>query len=859
MNVRNLFLDYFVEKKHKLVVTSPLIPTNDKSLLFTNSGMVQFKDIFLGNEKAKHKKIVTCQKCMRAGGKHNDLENIGYTNRHHSFFEMLGNFSFGDYFKEEAIDLAWDFLINQLSLDQKKLFISVHNDDKESADIWLNKIKINKEHLSYLGDEDNFWQMGDTGPCGPSTEIYYDLGSNLTGDQPGKGEPGDRYTEIWNLVFTQFNKNAEGVLADLPEKCVDTGMGLERIQAVVEGKIDNYQSSIFSSLNSYLDESAQVKKVDFVIKKIIMDHVRAACFLISDGVIPDRDGRGYVLRRIIRRAIRYLYNAGVKEPYLHTCVDVICQDMQEHHHKLKKYEKIKKVILNEEENCLKTLSIGLELINKAIKSDEGLTGEETFKLYDTYGFPIEIIQEIANEKKLSLNLKGFDALMDKQKQRSRSASKFDVKDKNFLTNPYKTTFIGYEKLENTSEVIAIYDHQKNKVESLDDSINPSILIIESTPFYPEGGGQQGDTGIIKKKSFEFNVEDVQIINSTIIHIGRIVSGTVNVSDKVNCFVKKEVRRRTTINHSATHLLHQSLREILGEDVQQRGSSVTDKRLTFDFTHDKALSRDEISLIENNVAKEIDADIQTVSQNMKYKDAIGSGALAFFEEKYSDEVRVLKIGTNSVELCGGTHVDSTSDIKVFKVLSESSVSTGVRRIEAVTGHAAYAYFQELFDQNREISQLLNTNPKEIKNKIQDFRVEQSETDKKLDTSDKILGKYLLDALDSKKIISKGTAIFLESFPDLTSNQVKVLSDKIKTKYQNSISILCITHDNKNQINCFVGVSKGSKHLYNAKQIVQMLNDKFNSKGGGSDTFATAIINNVSSADILNYSKQILKEN
>ena len=557
MNVRNLFLNYFVEKKHKLVVTSPLIPRNDKSLLFTNSGMVQFKDIFLGNEKAKHKKIVTCQKCMRAGGKHNDLENIGFTNRHHSFFEMLGNFSFGDYFKEEAIDLAWDFLINQLSLDQKKLFISVHNDDKESADIWLNKIKINKEHLSYLGDEDNFWQMGDTGPCGPSTEIYYDLGSNLTGKQPGKGEPGDRYTEFWNLVFTQFNKNAEGVLADLPEKCVDTGMGLERIQAVVEGKIDNYQSSIFSSLNSYLDESAQVKKVDFVIKKIIMDHVRAACFLISDGVIPDKDGRGYVLRRIIRRAIRYLYNAGVKDPYLHTCVDVICQDMQEHHHQLKKYEKIKKVILNEEENCLKTLSIGLELINKAIKSDEGLTGEETFKLYDTYGFPIEIIQEIANEKKLSLNLKEFNALMDKQKQRSRSASKFDVKDKNFLTKTYKTKFIGYEKLENTSEVIAIYDHQKNKVESLDDSINPSILIIKSTPFYPEGGGQQGDTGIIKKKSFEFNVEDVQTINNTIIHIGRIVSGTARVNDEVNCFVKKEVRRRTAINHSATHLLHQS--------------------------------------------------------------------------------------------------------------------------------------------------------------------------------------------------------------------------------------------------------------------------------------------------------------
>ena len=858
MNIRKLFLEYFIEKKHHLIDSSSLVPVNDKSLLFTNSGMVQFKDIFLGNEKPKNKKIVTCQKCMRAGGKHNDLENIGFTNRHHSFFEMLGNFSFGDYFKEEAIDLAWDFMTNRLSLDQKKLFISVHNDDKETADIWLNKIKIDKEHLSFLGDEDNFWQMGETGPCGPSTEIYYDLDSGLSGEQPGKGETGDRYTEIWNLVFTQFNKDEKGVLTDLPAKCVDTGMGLERIQAVVEGKLDNYHSSIFNSLNSYLDESAQLKKVDFIIKKIIMDHVRAACFLISDGVIPDKDGRGYVLRRIIRRAIRYLYNAGIKKPYLHTCVDVICRDMKEHHHQLKKNIKIKKVILNEEENCLKTLSIGLELINKAIKNNEGLTGEETFKLYDTYGFPIEIIQEIANEKKLSLDLKKFTALMDKQKKRSRRASKFDVKDKNFLTRSYNTEFIGYEKLENTSKIIAIYDHQKNKVESLDDSINSVILIIKSTPFYPEGGGQQADTGTIKNKSFEFDVQDVQTINNTIIHIGYITSGTVNINDEVNCCVKKEVRRRTAINHSATHLLHQSLREILGEDVQQRGSSVTDKRLTFDFTHDRALSKDEILLIENNIGKEIDADIQTVSQNMKYKDAISSGALAFFEEKYADEVRVLKIGTKSVELCGGTHVDSTSGIKVFKVLSESSVSTGVRRIEAVTGHAAFNYFQELFDQNREISQLLNTNPKEIKNKIQDLRVEQSETEKKSETTNKILAKYLSKSLDSKKIVSNGTSIFLESFSDLNANQVRAALDSIKSKYQDSISIFCITHDSRNQINCFVGVSKGSKHLYNAKQIVQMLNDKFNSRGGGSDTYATAVIKDVSSADILNYSKQILKE-
>ena len=856
MNIRNLFLEYFIEKKHHVVESSSLVPANDKSLLFTNSGMVQFKDIFLGNVKPNYKKIVTCQKCMRAGGKHNDLENIGFTNRHHSFFEMLGNFSFGDYFKEEAIDLAWDFLINRLSLDQKKLFISVHNDDKETADIWLDKIKINKEHLCYLGDEDNFWQMGDTGPCGPSTEIYYDLGSNLPGEQPGKGKTGDRYTEIWNLVFTQFNKDENGVLSDLPAKCVDTGMGLERIQAVVEGKLDNYQSSLFDELNSYLNESKQIKKLDFVIKKIIIDHVRAACFLISDGVIPDKEGRGYVLRRIIRRAIRYLYNAGIKDPYLHSCVDVICQSMGGHYHELKKNTKIKKAILNEEENCLKTLSIGLKLINTAVTDKDVLSGEEAFKLYDTFGFPIEIIQEIAREEKFSIDLEGFKGLMSKQKERSKSASKFSIEDRNFLKATFNTNFVGYGKFENTSKVLAIYDFQKNSVKNSNDSKNLTILVIESTPFYPEGGGQQSDIGIINNDSFEFNVEDVQTINNTIIHIGNISSGSIAVNDAVNCIINKDIRLHTTINHSATHLLHQSLREILGDDVQQRGSSVTDKRLTFDFTHDRSLTKDEIALIENNLAEEINADIKTVSTSMKYKDAISSGALAFFEEKYSDEVRVLKIGSKSVELCGGTHVDTTSDIKVFKILSESSVSTGVRRIEAMTGYAAYIYFQELFEQNKEVSQLLNIKPDEIKNKIQDFKVQQSKTDKKSEATNKVLAKYLLDSLDSKKIIYNETIAFIENFSDLDSNQIRILSDLVKTKYKDSISIFCM--NTNNEINCFVGVSKGSKHIYNAKQIVLMLNDKFDSKGGGSDTFATAIIKNVSSADILNYSKQILKE-
>ena len=857
MNVRDLFLNYFVGKKHKLIPSSSLIPINDKSLLFTNSGMVQFKDIFLGNEKVKYKKIVTCQKCMRAGGKHNDLENIGFTNRHHSFFEMLGNFSFGDYFKEEAIESAWDFLVNHLALDKKRLYISVHVDDSESADIWLKKIRIDQDHLSYLGDNDNFWQMGDTGPCGPSTEIYYDLGEKLSGSKPGNGPTGDRYTEIWNLVFTQFNRNEKGKLTDLPVKCVDTGMGLERIQAVVEGKTDNYKSSVFNKLNNYLNESPQIKKIDFSIKKIIMDHVRASCFLIADGIIPDKENRGYVLRRIIRRATRYLYNVDIKDPYLYKCVNIITNVMEDNYPQLKsEKDKIKKILLTEEENCLKTLSLGLKLINNILEKNNKLSNEEVFKLYDTYGFPIEIIQEIAQEKKFSLDLKGFNILMGKQKERSRNLNMFNIKDKSFIDTKLTTKFVGYDKFKTLSKIIAIYNDTNDKIDTLK-NFNPSMLIMDSTPFYAEGGGQHSDLGIIENDSFKFIVENVQNINNIIVHFGKLESGVAKVNDSATCLIDSEKRQHTAANHSATHLLHQALRETLGDTVQQRGSSVTDKHLTFDFTHDRALTSNEVSQIENDITKEIEADIRTTVTNMKYNDAINKGALALFDEKYSEDVRVLKIGSKSLELCGGTHVGSTSEIKVFKILSESSVSTGIRRIEAITGHAAYVYFQELFDQNKEVSQLLNTKPNELKNKIQDFKSQQSRSEKKAEATNKILAKYLLESLELKKITANKTSIFVESFIDLDSNQIKSLSDVVKTKYQDSISVFCLEADNK--INCFVGVSKGSKHIYNAKQIVQILNDKFDSKGGGSETFATAIISDVPSKDILSYSKEILQKN
>ena len=532
MNIRKLFIDYFIKHKHVNVESSSLVPAADKTLLFTNSGMVQFKDIFLGVKKPKNRRVVSCQKCVRAGGKHNDLENIGYTNRHHSFFEMLGNFSFGDYFKEEAIILAWDFLTNELSLDKKRLYVSVHKDDKEASNIWTKKIKLDSDKLWYLGDKDNFWQMGTTGPCGPCTEIYYDLGEKIKGSIPTKGDSGDRYIEIWNLVFTQYNRNADNALSELPEKCVDTGMGLERIHTVVEGKTDNFKTSLFGELESYLDDSLNTKNINYTIKKIIMDHCRSACFLLSDGVIPGNEGRGYVLRRIIRRATRFLYNAGIQEPFLYKCSDILKKSMGDTYINLINKDKIIKESLEQEEsNYLNTLDKGLELINKITKNQNKLSGESIFKLYDTYGFPTEIIQEIADEKKLKLDIKKFNQLMEEQKKLSRKSSKFDMDDTSFLDSQLKTIFEGYDKQEISSKVVAIYK-EKAPVKEAKQNDQNIIIILESTIFYPEGGGQIADIGAMSNESVNMTVTDVQKVNNAILHQVSIDSGAVCLGDTI---------------------------------------------------------------------------------------------------------------------------------------------------------------------------------------------------------------------------------------------------------------------------------------------------------------------------------------
>ncbi len=853
LNIRSLFLDYFQKKQHAIIESSSLIPPEDKTLLFTNSGMVQFKDIFLGTKKVKNKRIVSCQKCVRAGGKHNDLENIGYTNRHHSFFEMLGNFSFGDYFKEEAIYFAWDFLTTELGLDKKRLYVSVHKDDDETAKIWLNTIKLDPQKLWYLDDADNFWQMGSTGPCGPCTEIYYDLGEKLKGLMPSQGDTGDRYVEIWNLVFTQYNKDVKGALTDLPKKCVDTGMGLERIHAVVEGKTDNFKSSLFLDLEKYLDESLNTKNINYTIKKIIMDHCRSACFLISDGVIPSSEGRGYVLRRIIRRATRFLYNAGIQEPFIYSCAEILKQTMGGTYSGLiNKNKLIQETLKDEEENYLNTLSKGLDLINKLTKSKNELSGENIFKLYDTFGFPSEIIQEIAAEKKLKLDMKQFNSLMDKQKLTSRKASNFDIKDASFI-DAGLSSFSGYNEYQFTSKILALYIDDK-KVEKIDKADTELMVVFEKTPFYPEGGGQISDVGKASNNSSVLEVKNVQKVKNTIIHHAVLKKGTVSIRDEYELEIDAARRGKITVNHSATHLLNQALRDTLGDHVEQKGSLVTDKYLRFDFSHNKALTTDELRKIESIISFEINSNRDTQEKVMPYKDAISSGALAFFDEKYSDNVRVVNIGTKSMELCGGTHVENTTTIRLFKILNESSISTGIRRIEALTGDEAFHSYQSLHDEMKKISKVLNIKNTNILDKINLIKQSEENSMSSINDLNKQIAKLYFEKISFKKNKIKQTFCYIEDCSDISIDQIKILSDIVKANHVDSISVL-LKHS-KDIINCYVGVSKQCKHRYNAKQIIEELSKKFMSKGGGSPTFATSVIPNQDAKTIIDYLNKIL---
>ena len=839
MNVKKLFIDYFKNNGHEEYPSSSLIPNNDKSLLFVNSGMVQFKDIFLGNLKPSHKAIVTCQKCMRAGGKHNDLDNIGFTSRHHSFFEMLGNFSFGDYFKDEAIFFAWDFLINHLKLDKDRLYVSVHDSDQASKDIWINKIKIDSNKVLVLGDEDNFWQMGDTGPCGPCTEIYYDLGDEYEGVLPSLGDPKDRYIEIWNLVFTQYNKTEDGSLEELPQKCVDTGMGLERVQSIVEGYADNYDSSIFKSLSEFIESKIKINTKNIHIKKILLDHIRACCHLINDNVIPDRDGRGYVLRRILRRAIRHGYKLGATESFLMPILNSLAKNMQDAYPELlTNIKKIEKTTLQEEDKFFETIANGMSILEQEInltKKNKStiLNGSVAFKLHDTFGFPIDLTADICREHDITIDQAGFDQDMAEQKNKAKNASQFKAKD-SIVIDIDPTKFLAYTHNEEFSTIESIILNNEPAVEV--SANNACNLVVKESPFYAESGGQVGDTGKIFNDQAEFIVHDTQKLpNGVILHIGELVRGQLKIKDPVLCQVDHIRRDSIKRNHSATHLLHKALKTVLGDHVEQKGSLVNELRTRFDFSHSSALSETEIQQVEQIVNNEILQNNPTSAEVMDLDKAKKSGAMMLFGEKYDDEVRVLTIG-NSKELCGGTHVNATGDIGLFKILNESGISSGVRRIEATTG---ISLIQIIDKQN----QLLNATAKELKTTKDDVAekikqvIDQVKTQEKTiaQLKQKITNASKNDLLGQIEVID-GTKVLSTSIDNMEIPQLRSLIDDLKNNIGSGIIILATI--NQGKINIAVGVTKDITNQFHAGKIAGQLANMVGGNGGGKPDMAMA---------------------
>ncbi|MFZ5511118.1 MAG: alanine--tRNA ligase, partial [Pseudomonadota bacterium] len=722
--IRQKFLEFFAGKGHTIIASSPLVPANDPTLLFTNSGMVQFKDVFLGKDKRPYQRATTAQRCVRAGGKHNDLENVGYTARHHTFFEMLGNFSFGDYFKRDAIRYAWELLTEVYRIPADRLWTTVYHEDDEAYDIWTKEIGVPPGRCVRIGDKgeqkyhsDNFWQMADTGPCGPCSEIFYDHGPEVWGGPPGSPEAdGDRYIEIWNLVFMQFNRDEAGVLHPLPKPSVDTGMGLERIAAVLQHVHSNYDIDLFQDLIRAAARETGARDLANSSLKVIADHIRACSFLIVDGVIPGSDGRGYVLRRIIRRAIRHGYKLGQKQPFFHKLVDDLCRVMGAAYPELPAArDQVAAVLRQEEERFAETIEYGMEILERALEAeDKMLDGETVFKLYDTYGFPLDLTADIARERGFRVDHAGFEAAMARQREMARSASQFKMKG----TVEYqgeKTEFCGYETLEAEGTVVALY-HEGSQVAELGAG-QKGIVVLDKTPFYAESGGQVGDSGELIAGGGSFEVGDTQKIQAEVFgHQGVVKAGRLQVGDKVKAVVNKTARMRTAWNHSATHLLHAALRQVLGKHVQQKGSLVDPGRTRFDFSHPRPMTAEEIARVEQLVNREIQRNVDVSARVMKYDQAIAAGAMALFGEKYGDEVRVIAMGDFSTELCGGTHVRRTGDIGFFKIVSETGIAAGIRRIEAVTGEGALAYVQEQEARIAEIAANLKANPAEVTQKV-----------------------------------------------------------------------------------------------------------------------------------------------
>ena len=845
--IRNKFLDFFASKDHQIVPSSSLVPLDDPTLLFTNAGMNQFKEIFLGNEKQNYIRATSSQRCVRAGGKHNDLENVGYTARHLTFFEMLGNFSFGDYFKKEAITFAWELLTEVYKIPTEKLLVTVYKEDKEAFDIWSNEINLPDEKIILIGDNkgskyasDNFWMMGDTGPCGPCSEIFYDHGESYFGGPPGsKDEDGDRFIEIWNLVFMQYNRDEQGKMNPLPKPSVDTGMGLERISAVLQDVHSNYEIDLFKKLIIEIANITDTKDLTHNSLKVIADHIRTTTYLINDGVLPANEGRGYVLRRIIRRAIRHGYKLGCKKPFFNKLAHLVLELMDDLKNiSSSKLNSISKEILLEEERFFVTIENGMSILNTAIKETQNkklkmLDGEVAFKLHDTYGFPLDLTADICRENKIKVDTKTFEISMKSQKTMARESGKFK-QIKTLLYDGKTTEFVGYQEIHSSSKILAIF---KNDLEVKEvNKSDEAVIILDKTPFYAESGGQIGDQGILDSEMGEFYVSDtIKIKKDVFGHIGKVKSGFLKVNQKIKAQIDNKRRDDIRRNHSVTHLLHKALKIVLGDHVEQKGSLVDNQKTRFDFSHTKPISNEELNKIESIVNNEILMNTKTNTEMMPIDKAKTSGALMLFGEKYESDVRVLTIG-NSMELCGGTHVQNTGDIGLFKIYSETGVASGVRRIEGVSGYNLMNLLNEQINLINRISKDLNTNTKEMPSKISSI-LKQIKDNEKIQTQLKSqLALNHTDELINKTIKINDYDFLSEVIDGQEPNELRGMIDKLKQKLKTAVIILCSVKD-KN-VTFAVGVTDNLTDKIDAGTIAKTLGEKVGGKGGGRKNMAMA---------------------
>ncbi|MGB5606460.1 MAG: alanine--tRNA ligase [Gammaproteobacteria bacterium] len=836
--LRRAFLEYFRAHDHKVVASSSLVPANDPTLLFVNAGMVQFKDVFTGQEQRSYVRATTSQRCVRAGGKHNDLENVGYTARHHTFFEMLGNFSFGDYFKREAIAYAWEFLTAVLKIPPEKLWVTIFEEDDEAADIWLQDIGISPAKLGRIGAKDNFWSMGDTGPCGPCTEIFYDHGPGIPGGPPGSPEEdGDRYVEIWNLVFMQYDRDADGNLKPLPKPSVDTGMGLERLAAVMQGVHSNYDIDLFRNLIKAAAKVTACTDLTSNSLKVIADHIRSCAFLINDGVLPSNEGRGYVLRRIIRRAVRHGYQLGIKELFFYKLVAPLCSEMGAAYPDLKDNQAhVERILKLEEERFAETLEQGMRILDDDLAQIAGseIPGETVFKLYDTYGFPMDLTADIARERGLSIDTDGFNRAMDAQRDRARSASQFAAVASGQLDIEGSTAFTGYEHLRDTSRITALFADGV-AVQQLETG-QPGMVILERTPFYAESGGQVGDRGYLTAGEVRFEVTDTRKQGDAIIHIGTVVQGTLRTGAEVEAVVDDRRRQAIVLNHSGTHLLHAALRTVLGDHVQQKGSLVEPERLRFDFTHYEPLTAEQIARIENLANENIRANAAAQTREMSIDDALASGAMALFGEKYGDSVRVLSIGDFSVELCGGTHVRHAGDIGVLKVIAETGIASGVRRIEAVTGERALQWIADNENRLQRIASLVKGNRDDVDEKVGQLVEKQRALEKELQQLKGKLASSQGTDLAAQAVDISGVKVLAARMDGADTKVLRETLDQLKNKLGSAAVVLAAVEGDK--IILVAGVTKDQTGRLKAGELVNQVATQVGGKGGGRPDMAQA---------------------